>query len=394
LPLESQRAGSDSTVEINQRNVSASLAQELTGLLKSLSESPGVHHAVMAIESLDASTRWSGATGIADTAGTPMSAETPYWIASVTKLFIASATFRLIEQERVTLGDPISSILPESLVAGIHRLQGADYTDMITVQHLLGHSSGLPDFLEESPRGELSLLDRIAIEDQAWTIEDAMSIVREDLTPHFPPQRLDAGSQRIRYSDTNYQLLMAIIEQVTGKTMPEVFGEFIYQPLGLMKTAHPEQLEPGVTHAVPWAGDVPLNAPLAMPCFRDLSSTLDDQILFMRGLLTGQVFERSTTVYQMMGNWNNFPFSLNPAPKSPGWPIQYGLGAMRFRIPRLFAPFRPFPPIMGHTGVTGSWLFYCPDLNLILAGTVDQLEAAATPFRFLPRLLQTLKSSM
>jgi D-alanyl-D-alanine carboxypeptidase len=94
----------------------------------------------------------------------------------------------------------------------------------------------------------------------------------------------------------------------------------------------------------------------------------------------------------MTAHWNRLAFSLSLRPVAPGWPIEYGLGIMRFRMPRLFSPLRPMPPLVGHTGVTGSWLFHCPDLDLILSGTVDQATAAPLPFRFLPRLLRELET--
>jgi D-alanyl-D-alanine carboxypeptidase len=78
------------------------------------------------------------------------------------------------------------------------------------------------------------------------------------------------------------------------------------------------------------------------------------------------------------------------APRSPTWPIQYGLGIMRFQIPRLFSPFSPVPALVGHSGSTGSWLFHCPERGLLLAGSVDQVAAAAIPYRFLPKVLRLL----
>jgi D-alanyl-D-alanine carboxypeptidase len=377
----------------SSQHVTPNLERDLSRLVDELASQKNVHHALVAIESLDGSFTWSGASGLVQPACSATSIHTRYWIASVTKLYIAATVFRLIERGDIRLEDSVSSLLPASLIDGIHRLNGADYTDMITVQHLLGHTSGLPDYLEEAPKGEPSLLERVTQQDQTWSSEDAMDIVRSSLTPHFPPQRLDTRNQKIRYSDTNYQLLIEIIQATCGKSLSTAFSELIYQPLGLNETRHPEELKPEETSVAVWFGDHPADVPMAMRSFRDLTSTAQDQFRFMRGLVDGQLFERQTTIYQMMGNWNSFPFSLNPVPTSPGWPIEYGLGAMRFNVPRLFTPIKPIPAIMGHTGVTGSWLFYCPKLKLILAGTVDQLEAPATPFRFLPKLLRTLSDS-
>ena len=219
-----------------------------------------------------------------------------------------------------------------------------------------------------------------------------MGIVRDDLRPHFPPQPLDARRHKIRYSDTNYQLLMAIIEAVTGRPLHEVFNELLYVPLGLRDTYHPgTREEPSLRPATMWFGERPLNITQALGCFRDLGSTVDDMLRFMRALVRGEVFGRPATLEAMLGHWNAFGFSLNPIVTSPTWPIEYGLGAMRFRIPRLFSPFRAVPTGVGPTGVTGSWLFHCPELDIVLAGTVDQGTAAPLPFRLVPKMLRLLE---
>ncbi len=108
-----------------------------------------------------------------------------------------------------------------------------------------------------------------------------------------------------------------------------------------------------------------------------------------RGLVDGQVFAEQTTWELMQRQWNTFGFAFSPI--APGWPIQYGLGMMRFQMPRVFTPLHAMPEVIGHTGAVGSWLFYCPSLDLILTGTVSQVTAAAAPFRILPKMLRILE---
>jgi D-alanyl-D-alanine carboxypeptidase len=126
-----------------------------------------------------------------------------------------------------------------------------------------------------------------------------------------------------------------------------------------------------------------------MSSFQDLYSTVGDLMVFMRALIRGELFDDPATVNLMHGEWNQFGFSISPV--GPGWPIEYGLGMMRLRYPRILTPFRPVPDIIGHTGASGSWLFYCPPLDLLLAGNVSQITAAAVPFQFVPKLLRALK---
>lgn len=374
--------------------VPGALGERLQALLRELVSRKEVKHAIMAVERGDGSLRWIGVAGDAYPDGTPMREDTPIWMASVTKLYIAAVVLKLHERGLLDLAERIATYLPPSLTRGIHRLEGTDYSEAITVRHLLTHSSGLPDFLEERPAGGKSLFDRIPEQDMAWTIEDAMALVRESLKPYFPPQPFDAKRQKLRYSDTNFQLLIAIIEAVTGKSIHEAFDELLYKPLGLERTYHPDAApEDAPKPATVWLADRPLDIPLAMRSFGDLISTADEMLRFMKALSRGEVFDDPHTIGLMQESWNTFRFSLNLAPLSPGWPIEYGLGMMRFRIPRLFTPLRPLPPLVGHSGASGSWLFHCPELDVYLAGTVDQVTAAAVPYRFVPKVLRVLASS-
>jgi hypothetical protein len=67
---------------------------------------------------------------------------------------------------------------------------------------------------------------------------------------------------------------------------------------------------------------------------------------------------------------------------------------MRFKLPRWATPAAAVPAVIGHTGSTGSWLFHCPELDVYLAGTVDQATAGAVPYRFVPQVLTVLGRAM
>jgi len=375
------------------------LPDRLRGLLDRLASRKHVEHAIVAVERLDGSFRWIGVAGNASPVGTPMREDTPFHLASVTKLFIAAAVMKLRERGRVGLDEPISAYLPETLIGGLHRKDGVDRTGDITVRNLLGHTSGLPDCLEERPKGGRSLIERVVREgDMAWTVEDLARIVRDDLTPHFPPQREGAKRQRARYSDTNYQLLIAIVEAVTGLPLDRAFEELLFGPLGLRHTFLPGHAPPEPTPepATLWFRDRPLQIPLALRSFGDLYGTAGDTLAFLRGLVRGEVFDDPATLAEMQRRWIRFGLPHDRAAlRTPGWPIEYGLGMMRFRfrLPRVRTPSGERPALIGHTGSTGSWLFHCPQLDLLLSSTVDQATAGAVPFRFVPKLLRVVGSA-
>ncbi len=117
---------------------------------------------------------------------------------------------------------------------------------------------------------------------------------------------------------------------------------------------------------------------------RDLVSTANETISFMAAWVSRRVFDGPLTSRLMTGNFNPFAFSPTLRPLGPGRPIEYGLGMLRFRLPRMFTGFRQSPTLYGHTGATGSWLSHDPTADLILSATVDQVTSAPSPTRSCP----------
>jgi D-alanyl-D-alanine carboxypeptidase len=212
--------------------------ERLQALVEGLVGRRGSRHAVLAVESMDGSARWQGAAGTADGEGAPMRVETPYFIASADKLYTAAAILKLCEGGKLDLHARLASLLPPELTSRIHVEGGVDRSDQITVRHLLGHTSGLADYLEDRPRGGKSLVERLFAGEEGTVpgAEEAMSWVREHLRPHFPPQDPSSPRSRARYCDTNFLLLIAILERVWGKPLHEVYAEAVFRPAGLAQT--------------------------------------------------------------------------------------------------------------------------------------------------------------
>lgn len=352
-----------------------------------------MRHAVLAVENGDRSLRWVGAGGTADGTSRQMTADTPYFIASVTKLHVATVVLRLVERGLIRMEESFGAYLPTEVSDRLHVLDGVDRSDEITVHHLLAHASGLADYLEDKPRKGPRYIDRLlAGGDRDVPLLEAARIVREDLTPHFPPQDIGSASRpRVRYSDTNFRLLIGIVESVLDRPWHYAVRNELLEPLGLRHTWAPggEPLEATVESAKLWAGADRLDAPRLLESFGDLFSTVSDQIAFLRAVVSGSVFRDPTTAKLFDAPWHAFGFDPT-TPRLPGWPIEYGLGMMRFALPRWNTPFKRLPPVVGHTGSTGCWLFYCPEIDLYTCGGVDQTTAGAVPFRAVPRVLNAV----
>ncbi len=107
-------------------------AEQLQRLVERLASKPSFGHVIVGVERGDGSFSWRGAAGIANADGAPMTPETPFFIASVTKLYIATLIFQLHEEGRVDLDAPISTYLGDQRIAGLHRIGSVDYTPDIT----------------------------------------------------------------------------------------------------------------------------------------------------------------------------------------------------------------------------------------------------------------------
>ncbi len=366
----------------------------LDDLLQNFATSRFGKQVVMAVEAPVHAFRWTGVLGAAE-ANESITASTPFFIASIDKLYNTTIAMMLVERGKLDLERSICSYLPEELTRGLHQYGGRDLTTSITVRHLLTHTSGLPDWFEDYPKGGDCLAETVFKEgDRVLPIVELVDYVRHRLKPHFVPQDLSGKRPRIRYSDTNFILLASIIETVTGEPLRVVHESMLYDPFGLHETyfyGTYQEEKVQVPSMVLRANGEPLRIPLLLQSVKSIYSTVDDMMRFVRLLMAGEIYENPETLSAMTNHWRRFGFPMDRAAlRSPNWPIEYAMGMMRFHVPRLFAPCKPIPAVLGHTGSTGCWLFYCPALDVTLAGSVEDAAAGAVPFRLVPQILQRL----
>lgn len=369
----------------------------LDDMLHSITKGKTEKQVIIAIENNDQSFNWTGTAGRTISGGS-VTESTPFFIASIDKLYNAVITMLLMESGKLKIDDPISSYLPDRTIKGLHNYNGRDRTGDITIRHLLTHTSGLADWLEDYPRGCPSLAEVLFKDgDREMSMEELATHVRERLKPHFPPQDLTAKNPKVRYSDTNFVLVVEIIEAVTGLPLHEVHKKMLYEPLDLRQTffaGQNQSVSSDFSPVILRANGEPLHIPLLIESVKGIYSTGPDMIKFMRCLLNGSIFSKNDTLPSMISSWNRFGFPMDKgALRSPNWPIEYGIGMMRFHIPRVFTPLVHIPAVFGHTGSTGCWLFYCPELDVFTSGTFEDVTAGALPFRLIPKMLKILSKS-
>ena len=90
-----------------------------------------------------------------------MKIDSPYYIASINKLFISAIILRLINEGRLTFEDTLAKFLPSNIITGLHVYEGKDYSAEINILHMLSQTSGLPCYLEDKSSDGTSIIKEL-----------------------------------------------------------------------------------------------------------------------------------------------------------------------------------------------------------------------------------------
>ncbi|TYR32235.1 beta-lactamase family protein [Sphingobacterium phlebotomi] len=155
---------------------------------------------------------YSNATGMADLErGSYLDTESIFEVASVSKQFTATAVLLLVAEGKISLDDDVRRYVP--------RLP--DYGKKITVSNLLTHTSGLRDW-----RNVTYLTDYVNYT-RVYNQEDALNIICNQQKLNFEP------GYKYSYSNSNYDLLALIVEQVSGQPFIDFATERLLKPAGM-----------------------------------------------------------------------------------------------------------------------------------------------------------------
>lgn len=153
---------------------------------------------------------WAGARGLADLeTASPLTTRSVFDIASVTKQFTATAILLLETDGALEMSDTLA----------VHVEGLPDWARNITVQELLHHRSGIPDYTALLTSTGINLADGATQQDALRTLRSA------DLD--FAP------GERFAYSNSNYILLAEVVREVAGVPLPEYLEARIFTPLDL-----------------------------------------------------------------------------------------------------------------------------------------------------------------
>lgn len=154
---------------------------------------------------------------------TPITLDTQFLLASLTKQFTAMAIMILAERHKLQFDDPLAKFCPEF----------PDYAHAITIRHLLNHTAGLTQY-QELLVGKIgenyfrSSKSPPAVHE--FTAAEALQVLSRQQKLRFAP------GEKFEYSDSAYVVLAQIIERITGERYAEFLKENIFDPLGMRDT--------------------------------------------------------------------------------------------------------------------------------------------------------------
>ena len=215
------------------------------------------------------------AYGLANTeTKVPLRPELSLRTGSITKQFTAAAIMLLAEQGKLTLADEIGSHMPAYPEHGRH----------ITIENLLTHTSGIRNYTELPQFGSVLAKD-VSVDDAIVFFKNA-------------PLQFQPG-QRFSYSNSNYFLLGAIIEKVSGISYQDFMQQQIFQPLQMHSSeiesaASPVETAIGYTQGRNGISKVPyysMSWPFAAGAMR---TSVDDLVRWDNAITNGTLLRRES----------------------------------------------------------------------------------------------------
>jgi CubicO group peptidase (beta-lactamase class C family) len=236
---------------------------------------------------------------------TPNTTTTKFRIGSMTKQFTAAAVLLLEERGKLKVNDPVKLYYPDAPAAW----------DKITLYHLLTHTSGIPNHTTFPEFESLST---------SRTTPDQLVKTFSDRPLEFVP-----GSE-MRYSNSGYVLLGAIIEKVSGTSYEKFVNENLFMPLGMRDSGYDSNQAIILLRAAGYGPgpNGPVNAryvDMTVPYAAGaLYSTTEDLLRWERSLFGGKVLSKPSLKKMTTPGKGDYAFGLEVSRQSGRSVIQHG----------------------------------------------------------------------
>jgi len=267
-------------------------------------------------------------------------------VGSTTKMFTATLVFQLVEEGKVDLDDAIIKHIPaqwKTILADV------EYGDQVTVGQALSHRSGLYDYIIN-----VTFFYGL-LESKDWTPLGLLKLVKDEGSSNSAP-----GSS-YRYCNTNYLLLGALVEEVTGQPLKKVFEDRVFSKGELKNTFFSEGRlgsgRPGIAHGYfTEQGKLydmqEFDSGWAWAAGGIISNT-EDLNRFVRSLATGELYG-SSEIFERMAHL-------------PPGNDHYAHGIMS----RTHPTFGRFYSHSGYDGATSSVVCYYPERGLVVSACIN-----------------------
>jgi CubicO group peptidase (beta-lactamase class C family) len=189
--------------------------------------------------------------------GQPVTGETVFEAASLSKPVFAYGVLKLVEQGKLGLDVPLTTFLPKRYIEDDERLT------KITARIVLSHRTGFPNWRDSG----------------------------DSLLIYFTP------GERFSYSGEGYIYLQRVVEQITGKALNQYMTEVVFTPLGMTSSSYvwrPDFDALTATGHDPDGQPVPLWKPKEAGAASTLNTTAKDYARFVEAVLNGKGLKPTT----------------------------------------------------------------------------------------------------
>jgi D-alanyl-D-alanine carboxypeptidase len=355
--------------------------EKLMDLLIRNSESAPIHNCILYINSPKNNINYKAAFGKMNESGGNLNHNYCFRTGSITKTFTATIIMQLMEEDVLNLDDLFLDCLNENTRKFFEELilfEGVNYSNKITIKDLLQHRSGLRDYFSDDDRF-LNYVMEFPFQNWGW---------KTVMEKYFEYNLNEKGSFKIGkdfyYSDTNYLLLAILIEDLISIPFHEVLEERIFTPLSLNNT----YLE--------FHQEAKSSTPIVFPFYKSndlkninssfdwggggLISSANDLDVFIRSLLSGQLFKRGETLKLMTSFDDNH--WIDSASKKER--TVYGIGLQKKKIGNY--------NFIGHHSAYGGMMFYDLNSDCSIIFSINQMSAQHKAEWLIKKIVEDLVS--
>ncbi|MFX3631421.1 MAG: serine hydrolase domain-containing protein [Candidatus Pristimantibacillus sp.] len=274
----------------------------------------------------------------------PVQVDSQYHAASIGKTICAVVYGMLVDEGTINYDDKINTWLDDGVLKRLFEIDGTDYSEQVTVKHLLSHTSGVGDYFEGPVKSGKPILELISFNPNlSFTPEELIAFTRENQEPVGRP------GQQFYYSDTGYILLGLILEAIEHQSYSDILEERIFEPLGMNDSYlmfyndEPADIVGFYINGIDYSDRNALSVDWAGG---GVVTTMNDILTFMRALENGVLV--SDEVYRQMTDFNHrFEKGIN-----------YSMGMMSFDFSKLSFLLSSMTDVYGGVGATGTYMLY------------------------------------